>query len=94
MELTGPLEKALIKETGGFPMELEGKRVAILAENYYEDLELWYPMLRLREAGAEITIVGSGADQYTSKHGYPVKADTSAEKVRASDFDAVIILLT
>jgi protease I len=91
MELTGPLEKALIKETGGFPMELEGKRVAILAENYYEDLELWYPMLRLREAGAEITIVGSGADQYTSKHGYPVKADTSAEKVRASDFDAVII---
>jgi protease I len=72
-------------------VELKGKRVAILVEDYYEDLELWYPRLRLREAGAEITIVGSGADQYISKYGYPVKADTSADKVKASDFDAVII---
>jgi protease I len=34
-------------------MQLHGKRVAILAENLYEDLELWYPALRLREAGTE-----------------------------------------
>lgn len=72
-------------------MDLHGKRVAILAENLYEDLELWYPALRLREAGAEVTIVGAGAETYTSKHGYPVQADTSAERVRAADFDAVII---
>jgi protease I len=72
-------------------MQLQGKHVAILAENLYEDLELWYPALRLREAGAEITIVGSGKDTYTSKHGYPVQADTRAEDVRAADFDAIII---
>ncbi|MDA4118944.1 MAG: protease, partial [Thaumarchaeota archaeon] len=36
---------------------LEGKRVAVLAENMYEDLELWYPLIRLREAGAEVSVV-------------------------------------
>jgi len=72
-------------------MPLQGKRCAILAENLYEDLELWYPALRLREAGAEVTIVGGGAETYTSKHGYPVQADVRAEDVRAEDFDAVII---
>ena len=72
-------------------MQLQGKRIAILAEDLYEDLELWYPALRFREAGAEVTFVGSGKDMYTSKHGYPVRADTQAEDVRAADFDAVII---
>ena len=72
-------------------MQLQGKRIAILAEDLYEDLELWYPALRFREAGAEVTLVGSGKDTYTSKHGYPVLADTRAENIRAADFDAVII---
>ena len=72
-------------------MQLQGKRIAILAEDLYEDLELWYPALRFREAGAEVTFVGSGQDTYTSKHGYPVQVDTRAEDVRGADFDAVII---
>jgi deglycase len=63
-------------------MQLQGKRIAILAEDLYEDLELWYPALRFREAGAEVTLVGSGKDTYTSKHGYPVQADTRAEDVQ------------
>jgi protease I len=66
-------------------MELKGKRVAVFAENNYEDLELWYPVLRLREAGADITIVGTGAQSYTSKHGYPVQADAKADAVRCSN---------
>ena len=67
-------------------MDLAGKRIAILAENLYEDLELWYPVLRFREAGAEVVIVGAGATTYTSKHGYPVQPDTNADEVRAADF--------
>lgn len=73
-------------------MELERRRVAILAEDLYEDLELWYPYYRLKEAGAEVTVVGSGrAETFTSKHGYPVKPELTAEQAHASDFDAVVI---
>jgi len=73
-------------------MELTGKKVAVLAEEYYENLELWYPVLRLREAGAEVTIVGPKAgESYKSKEGYPAKADLSMEDARASAFDAVIV---
>ncbi|MBP2682463.1 MAG: glutamine amidotransferase [Deltaproteobacteria bacterium] len=72
-------------------MDLKGKHVAVLAEDLYEDLELWYPVHRFREAGAKVTIVGGGASGYSSKHGYPVVPDAAAEKVNAADFDAVII---
>lgn len=73
-------------------MELTGKRVAVLAEDHYENLELWYPVLRLREAGAEVTVVGPKAgESYKSKEGYPAKADLSMEDAKASDFDAVIV---
>jgi protease I len=73
-------------------MSLTGKRVAILAENNYQELELWYPLLRLREAGAEVKVIGTGsAETYTSKHGYPVKVDAAADEVEAADFDAIIV---
>lgn len=73
-------------------MRLTGKRIAILAEDLYQDLELWYPLLRFREEGAEVLVVGSGRTrEYTGKFGYPVVADASAQEVKAAQFDAVII---
>lgn len=72
-------------------MNLQGMHVAVLAEDLYEDLELWYPVLRLREAGADVAVVGGGETTYKSKHGYPVKADAGAEQINVADFDAVII---
>lgn len=73
-------------------MKLSGKRIAIFAEQKYEDLELWYPGLRLREEGATVTIVGSGtANEYHGKYGYPVKVDKNIDDVRVEDFDALII---
>jgi len=73
-------------------VELSGKRVAVLAENMYQELELWYPLLRLREAGAETFVVGTGsADTYTSKVGYPVQVDVVAGRVSAAELDAVVI---
>ena len=73
-------------------MELKGQHIAILAEDLYQELELWYPLLRMREAGAEVTIVGMpDVEEYHSKLGYPVKVDAAADAVSADDFDAVII---
>ncbi len=72
-------------------MSLAGKRVAILAEDEYEDPELWYPYYRLQEAGATVTVVGPEAKSYSSKHGYPVKAEKAASAVSAADFDAIVV---
>jgi protease I len=71
---------------------MPGRRIAVLVEKFYEDLELWYPVLRLREAGFQVQIVGPKAGEtYASKHGYPARADVAATDVRADDLDAVII---
>ena len=73
-------------------MMLEEKRFAVLVEDLYEDQELWYPVRRLTEAGADVQIVGPEAGAtYKSKNGYPATADKAAGQVSADDFDGVII---
>jgi protease I len=68
------------------------KAVAILAEDDYEDLELWYPYYRLLEAGHEVKVIGSGRKTvFASKHGYEVRAEMNASDVDSADFDAVVI---
>jgi len=73
-------------------MTLEEKKVAVLVEDIYEDLELWYPVYRLREENAEVVLVGPEAGKtYSSKHGYAATTDRAARDVSAEDFDAIII---
>lgn len=73
-------------------MGLSGTRVALLIEDDYQEMEAWYPYYRLSEEGADVTVVGSGTKgTYKSKLGYEMDADTSADKVSADDFDAVIV---
>jgi len=73
-------------------MELQGKKIIILVEQMYNDLEFWYPYYRLKEAGAEVVVVGSGSsEEYTGKSGIPCMADASAEQVSAADFDGIVI---
>ena len=72
--------------------ELQGKRAAVLVEQMYQEMEVWYPVYRLREAGCKVTLVGPEAGQtYASKLGYPVKSDKAARDVSADDFDLLVI---
>ena len=73
-------------------MRLEGKRIAVLAEDNFEDLELWYPLIRMREEGADVSVVGMrDVETYHGKHGLPVEVDVAAQDVSGDEFDAVII---
>ena len=66
-------------------------KIAILIEDQYEDIELWYPYYRLREEGMETVLVGTGKDEYKSKHGYPGKPVLSIKNAKVDDFDGVVI---
>jgi protease I len=66
-------------------------RVAVLVEDNYQVLEVWYPYLRLREEGIETVLVGTGKKEYKSKEGYPAQEELSIDKVKPADFDAVVI---
>ncbi|MBM3897625.1 MAG: type 1 glutamine amidotransferase [Thaumarchaeota archaeon] len=73
-------------------MKLKGINVAILAENQYEDLELWYPYYRLKEEGADVKVIGTGsAEVYKSKHNYDAKTDAKVDNININQFDAIII---
>jgi protease I len=72
-------------------MDLKGKRVAILVEDVYQELEVWYPLYRLKEAGAEVVTLGTGKKDYKSKLGYPITADAKVDDAKIADFDAVIV---
>jgi protease I len=73
-------------------MDPKGTRVAVLVEQQYQEMEVWYPVYRLREAGCQVTLVGpKSGETYPSKLGYPAKSDKAAADVSANDFDAVVI---
>jgi protease I len=72
-------------------MSLKGKKVLIFAGPLYEDLELWYPKIRLEEEGVRTVVAGIGEKTYQGKRGYPVTVDTSVDQVEARDFDGLVI---
>ncbi|MBX7166624.1 MAG: type 1 glutamine amidotransferase [Pirellulales bacterium] len=74
------------------PLPLAGKRFLFFVDEVYEDLELWYPRLRLIEAGAAITVAGPKAGhKYLGKHGYPCVADAAIADMEAGDFHGVVL---
>jgi protease I len=72
-------------------MSLQGKTILLFAGPLYEDLELWYPKIRLEEEGARIVVAGTGEKTYQGKRGYPVTVDTSVDTIAAADFDGLVI---
>jgi protease I len=73
-------------------MNLQGKKIAVLVADQYQELEVWYPLLRFREDGAETHAIGAEAGKtYDSKKGYPVVANRSIADVHPHEYDAVVI---
>jgi protease I len=71
---------------------LSGHRYLTFVDDVYEDLELWYPRLRLIEAGAQVTVAGPEANVvYQGKHGYPCRSDAAIRDVEAAGFKGVVL---
>jgi protease I len=73
-------------------LPLRGRRVLFFTGDIYEDLELWYPKLRLIEAGAEVVVAGEKAHHtYAGKNGYPSVSDVSYHEMQAADFHGLVV---
>lgn len=71
---------------------LSDQRILMFVEDIYEDLELWYPKLRLTEAGAHVVVAGPVAGQvYRGKNGYPCKSDAKIEDMIESNFNGLVV---
>lgn len=67
-------------------------KVLCFVHEVYEDLELWYPKIRLEEEGIEVVVAGPKAkEKYIGKHGYPCISDASIDEMQAKDFDGILI---
>ena len=67
------------------------KKVLILVEQDFQDMETMYPYYRLKEAGFEVKVAGSEAKVYKGKYGYSIGTDGKIEDFNADDFDCVVI---
>jgi protease I len=72
-------------------MTLQNKTILFFAGPLYEDLELWYPKIRLEEEGARTVVAGTGEKTYQGKRGYPITVDTSVDQIQAADFAGLVI---
>lgn len=72
-------------------MSLADKTVLFFAGPLYEDLELWYPKIRLEEEGAKTVVAGTGEKHYQGKRGYPLTVDTDVDNIDPERFDGLVI---
>ena len=73
-------------------MSLEGKTIVSPVHEDFEDLELWYPVLRLREAGAEVVLAGEHAGHtYHGKYGVPAASDIDFSELASRDWNGMLV---
>lgn len=72
-------------------MELNGHRILFFVDDIYEDMELWYPLYRLQEAGAETVVAGIETREYRGKHGYPCVAEVPLDSLSETEFTGLVI---
>src|SRR5271165_2086038 len=67
------------------------KNIVAIVGDIYEDLELWYPKLRLEEAGYTVKLAGEEIRTYAGKHGYPAVSDVLLSKIKSDEFAGILI---
>ncbi|WP_427814765.1 type 1 glutamine amidotransferase domain-containing protein (plasmid) [Enterococcus sp. 22-H-5-01] len=73
-------------------MRLENKKVIALVDHDFEDLELWYPVHRVREEGAQVDLVGAEAHKtYIGKYGVPAESDYAFSDIDVAEYDAILV---
>lgn len=73
-------------------MRLENRKIIALVDTDFEDLELWYPVHRLREEGAQVDLVGEEAKKtYIGKYGVPAESDYAFSEINPADYDAILV---
>jgi protease I len=73
-------------------MKTSEKKILAFVHSDFEDLELWYPVLRLRGEGFKVHLAGDiGNHVYVGKYGVPAKSDVSFEEIDAEDYDGLLI---
>jgi len=71
---------------------MPAKKIAIMVDEMYQVLEVWYPYYRFREAGLEVNLVAAEAKrQYHSKEGYPCVSEIAAAQANARDYDCLLV---
>jgi protease I len=71
---------------------MPAKKVAVMVDEMYQVLEVWYPYYRLREAGLDVNLVAAQAKkEYHSKEGYPCVSEVAASKAKAKEYDCMIV---
>ncbi|HEX8034066.1 MAG TPA: type 1 glutamine amidotransferase domain-containing protein [Ktedonobacterales bacterium] len=72
-------------------MRLQGKTVGVFVAEGFEDLEFWVPVMRLREEGARVVVIGLSHDTVTAKHCLTATPDIVAREVKSEDLAGLVI---
>ncbi len=73
-------------------MKLKGKHIGVFVEEGFEDLEFWVPVMRLREEGAQVTVIGTGRQEtFRGKHCLEARPDVTAGQIKADDLDGLVV---
>lgn len=84
--------KVALRRIGGIVLRLENRKIIALVDTDFEDLELWYPVHRLREEGAQVDLVGEEAKKtYIGKYGVPAESDYAFSEINPADYDAILV---
>ncbi len=72
-------------------MRLDGKKVAVLLAEGFEDLEYWVTVMRLREEGAEVVTVGPDLEPVSGKNALSAQAEAVASDIEAAELAGIVI---